>query len=188
MDDLTVNAPEDDNEKTRSKPDLLEQILLENLNDVNIDEYEEDEDKENDMKTEDTEEALKQRLNEVEENRKKHEELLQSTNPPGINLFRSKRNPDQNSFQYFTLETLSLEDDFGYSRREKLLSHGFSVPTIEEIFSDRFELVRHLFPEAHSVLICDQADFQSVMNFLFYSISVCPERRQGSRYNFRSLQ
>ena len=41
----------------------------------------------------------------------------------------------------------------------------------------RFEFVRHLFPEAHTVLICNQADFTSVMDYLFYSISVCHDSR-----------
>ena len=41
----------------------------------------------------------------------------------------------------------------------------------------RFEFVRHLFPEAQSVLICNQKDFQSIMNYLFFSISVCTDMR-----------
>ena len=41
----------------------------------------------------------------------------------------------------------------------------------------RFEFVRHLFPEAQTVLICDQADFKAIMNFLFFSISVCLDER-----------
>ena len=142
------------------------------MNNLDI-EDEEEEEEPNDG--EDTEERSRQRLD--EENKKKLDASLHLSIPPGINLFQSKKSPEENSFRYFTLETLNLETDFGYSRRPQLLEHGFSEDTINEIFTDRFEFVRHLFPEAQSVLICDQADFKSVMNFLFYSVSVCTDRR-----------
>ena len=97
-------------------------------------------------------------------------------------------------FKYFCLESLNLETDFNYSRRPKLLGHGFTNARLDEMFSDRFcpdlkcelyctmniirfEFVRHLFPEAQTVLICDQADFKAIMNFLFFSISVCLDER-----------
>ena len=165
MNDMAFNAPEENVVNTN----LLNQILLNNLD---IDD-EEDEDEPDEL--EDTEERSRQSL--IEENRKKLDASLHSSIPPGINLFRSKKSPAENSFRYFTLETLDLETDFGYRRRPALLEHGFSEVTINEIFTDRFEFVRHLFPEAQSVLICDQADFKSVMNFLYYSVSVCTDRR-----------
>ena len=34
-------------------------------------------------------------------------------------------------------------------------------------------------PEAQSVLLCDQADFRAIMNYLFYSISVCTNSKLG---------
>ena len=80
-------------------------------------------------------------------------------------------------FKYFNLDSLSLESDFGYDRRGKLIKHGFTDERLNEMFSDRFEFVRHLFPEAQSVLICNQKDFQAIMNFLFYSISVSTDLR-----------
>ena len=101
-------------------------------------------------------------------------------------------------FKYFCLESLNLETDFNYSRRPKLLGHWFTNARLDEMFSDRFclmkcpdlkcelyctmniirfEFVRHLFPEAQTVLICDQADFKAIMNFLFFSISVCLDER-----------
>lgn len=165
MNDMSFNAPEE----SRVNTSLLNQILMNNL-DI---EDEEEEEEPNDG--EDTEERSRQRLD--EENKKKLDASLHLSIPPGINLFQSKKSPEENSFRYFTLETLNLETDFGYSRRPQLLEHGFSEDTINEIFTDRFEFVRHLFPEAQSVLICDQADFKSVMNFLFYSVSVCTDRR-----------
>ena len=163
MDEMSFNAPV----QSQVNTDLLNQILLNNLD---IDEEEEEDDPD---ETEEAEERSKQ----IEENRKKLDASFHLSIPPGINLFRSKKSPTENSFRYFTLETLSLETDFGYSRRPELLEHGFSEDTINEIFTDRFEFVRHLFPEAQSVLICDQADFKSVMNFLYYSVSVCTDRR-----------
>ena len=86
----------------------------------------------------------------------------------------------ENGFKLFTLESLSLETDCGYTRRPKLLGHGFSNARLDDMFSDRFEFVRHLFPEAHTVLICNQADFISIMDYLFYSISVCHDSRYKS--------
>ena len=164
MDEMTFNEPE---KFDSSSNELLQRILLENETDISLD----DEDGGEEMKVE---EDSQRRLD--EENRKKSEKLLQSSLPPGIDLFRSKKNPAENSFRYFSMKSLNLETDFGYSRRSHLLAHGFSVETVEEIFSDRFEFVRHLFPEAQSVLICDQADFKAVMNFLFFNISVCSDQ------------
>jgi len=92
--------------------------------------------------------------------------------PPGLNLFPG----ETNGFKYFSLETLNLETDFSYTRRGKLKGHGFTDDKIDLIFSDRIEFVRHLMPEAQSVLICDRLDFRAVMNFLFYSLSVCTDR------------
>ena len=166
MDEMSFNAPQ---ESAVVNQDLLNQILLNNLD---SDEDEEDADQPAEM--EDIEETTRK---EIEENVKKMNASLHLSIPPGINLFRSKESPEENSFRYFTLETLNIEKDFGYKRRPELLEHGFSEDTINEIFSDRFEFVRHLFPEAQSVLICDQADFKSVMNFLYYSVSVCTDQR-----------
>ena len=165
MDEMSFNAPVESTVNTN----LLNQILMNNLD------IEDEEDEDDPDEIEDTEESSRQRM--MEENRKKLDASLHLSIPPGINLFRSKKSPAENSFRYFTLDTLSLETDFGYKRRPELLEHGFSEDTINEIFTDRFEFVRHLFPEAQSVLICDQADYKSVMNFLYYSVSVCTDRR-----------
>ena len=59
----------------------------------------------------------------------------------------------------------------------KLRGHGFSEETIASILTDRFTFVRYLMPEAQSVLLCDKADFKAIMDFLFYAISVCTDRR-----------
>ena len=166
MDEMNFNDPEKSD--STSNAELLQRIILENENDISM------EDEEEEKEEVEEEEDSQSRLD--EESRKKSERLLQSSLPPGINLFRAKKSPGENSFRYFSMESLSLETDFGYSRRPQLLAHGFSVETVEEIFSDRWEFVRHLFPEAQSVLICDQADFKAVMNFLFYNISVCSDR------------
>lgn len=55
--------------------------------------------------------------------------------------------------------------------------HGFSDQTLDDIFSDRLVFIRHLMPEAQSVLLCDKHDFKAIMDFLFYSISVCTGRK-----------
>jgi len=94
---------------------------------------------------------------------------------PGIDLFPPSEE-EGNGFLYFSLDTLDLETDMGYTRRAKLLGHGFTSSQLDTIMSDRLQFVRHLMPEAQSVLICDKMDFRAVMNFLFYSISVCTDR------------
>ena len=103
MDEMTFNAPVQNEVNTN----LLNQILLNNLD---LDDEEEEDDS---GESEDTEESSRQRL--IEENRRKQDASLHLSIPPGINLFRSKKNPAENSFRYFTLETLNLETDFGYS-------------------------------------------------------------------------
>ena len=97
---------------------------------------------------------------------------------PGIDLFRTIRD-GENGFKFFSMETLDLEKDFDYARRGKLLGHGFSNQRVTEMLTDRLEFVRHLMPEAQSVLLCDQADFRAIMNYLFYSISVCTDSKLG---------
>ena len=113
-------------------------------------------------------ENTKDKEEEEEQSLQQKQQLLHSL-PPGIRLFRGE------TFRYFSQPSLSLEEDFQYSRRVKLLSHGFSHERITEMLTDPWEFVRHLFPEAQSVLICDAQDYRAVMDFLFYSISVCTE-------------
>ena len=72
---------------------------------------------------------------------------------------------------------MSLEKDFGYERRGHLLGHGLTREKIDDLMSDRLELLHHLYPEAQSVLICDSKDFKAIMNFLFYNISVCSDTK-----------
>ena len=72
------------------------------------------------------------------EKRRNFQRLLHSV-PPGIDLFRQNENKE-NGFKLFTLESLSLETDCGYTRRPKLLGHGFSNARLDDMFSDRFSL------------------------------------------------
>ena len=108
-------------------------------------------------------------------------ELL-NTAAPGINLFNTRQknhngeSSEDHNLLFFSLETLSLERDFGYSRRGKLLGHGFTNEELDSILGDPRNLVRHLFPEAQTLLICDKEDFKAIMNYLFYSISVCSNK------------
>ena len=110
----------------------------------------------------------------------KREKLIKimSGTPPGINLFPTPCGAEI-GFQYFTLESLNLEKDFGYGRRGILLGHGLQKEKIDALMSDHQQFLYSLHPEAQSVLICDGKDFKAVMNFLFYSISVCTDRRMS---------
>ena len=112
------------------------------------------------------------------ENEHKSERLIRmlSLTAPGIDLFPTENSAD-NRFCYFSLDSLSLERDCEYTRRGKLLGHGFSNERLDKILADRFEFVRHLFPEAQSVLICDKNDFRAIMNYLLFSISVCTDEK-----------
>ena len=101
-------------------------------------------------------------------------ELL-NTEAPGINLFNAQqeKNSGKHNLVFFSLDSLSLEADFGYVRRGKLLGHGFTNDELDSILGDPGQLVAHLMPEAQTLLICDKEDYKAVMNYLFYSISVC---------------
>lgn len=105
-------------------------------------------------------------------------ELL-NTAAPGINLFNTGQEENGKSskqnLRFFSLDSLSLEADFGYARRGKLLGHGFTNSELDSILGDPRQLVAHLMPEAQSLLICDKEDYKAVMNYLFYSISVCSD-------------
>jgi len=117
---------------------------------------------------------MEEKKKEAGESRRKLQKLLHS-NAPGIDLFL----PDEkgeNGFRYFCMESLDIEKDFGYSRRSKLHEHGFTDLRVTDMLTDRLEFVRHLMPEAQSVLLCDAKDFRAIMDFLFYSISACTDR------------
>ena len=74
------------------------------------------------------------------------------------------------------VDDLCLEKDFKYERRPYLKGHNFSDQTIDDILSDKNTFLRHLMPSAQSLLICDENDFKTVMNYLLYCISVCKDR------------
>jgi len=116
----------------------------------------------------------KKRQEESEKRRVAMYELL-NTAAPGINLFnaRQKETSGKHNLLFFSLDSLSLEADFGYARRGKLLGHGFTNDELDSILGDPSQLVAHLMPEAQTLLICDKEDYKAVMNYLFYSISVC---------------
>jgi len=127
---------------------------------------------------EEDDEKLAREKKRKEEDMARRDKMVKMLNmvAPGIDLFPPQSEEDGNGFLYFSMDTLDLERDMGYSRRAKLLGHGFTATKLDTIFSDRLQFVRHLMPEAQSVLICDKMDFRAVMNFLFYSISVCTDR------------
>ena len=110
-----------------------------------------------------------------EDNRKKDSYMPFLSKAPGLNLFNQKEG--SHAFKHFDLNSLSLEEDFDYSRRANLKGRGFSKQEIDEILNDKLTFLRHLMPEAQSILLCDKNDFKSIMDFLFYCISVCTERR-----------
>jgi len=135
-------------------------------------------DSDDENEEEDEEKLAKEEKRKMEE-KARREKMVKMLNmvAPGIDLFPpSEDDGTDNGFLYFSLETLNLETDLSYTRRGKLLGHGFTNSELDTILSDRLQFVRHLMPEAQSVLICDKLDFRAVMNFLFYSISVCTER------------
>ena len=49
--------------------------------------------------------------------------------------------------------------------------------TVQVHYKYRYKMMENIFPAAQSVLICNREDFKAVMDFLFYSISVCRDRR-----------
>ena len=142
-------------------------ILLDMLDLNESDEEEEEE--ENDLM--DSKSKVEEDL-EVAVKREKLIKIMSGT-PPGIDLFTDTGR------HYFNLETLSLEKDFGYDRRGFLMGHGLDREKIDVLMSDRMEFLRNLYPEAQSVLICDSKDFKAVMDFLFYSISVCSDMQMS---------
>ena len=98
-----------------------------------------------------------------------------------VNKYSHKYN--KHSLLYFSFllfsDDLSIEKDFDYARRPYLKGHGLSDPAIDEMLTDKLTFLRHLMPSAQSILICDKNDFKSVMDFLLFSISVCPEPRMN---------
>jgi len=150
---------------------LADEYLHPDLDDIDMEDGADDEGS-------DDEEAEKRRTEEKKREAGEHRRKLQKSlhsQAPGIDLFL----PDEkgeNGLRYFHLESLDIERDFGYSRRSKLHDHGFSDSRVTDMLTDRLEFVRHLMPEAQSVLLCDAKDFRAIMDFLFFSISVCTDR------------
>lgn len=166
LDDMRITTTQDKMKKSVGD-DLLDDIFPLSI-EMDDDDDESDDEAERRRRRTDAKKA------EAASNKKKRLKILHTV-APGIDLFMGER-PGENGFKYFGMADLDLERDFNYSRRSKLVSHGFSEDRISEMLTDRLEFVRHLMPEAQTVLICDQNDFQAIMDFLFYSISVCIDR------------
>jgi len=130
-----------------------------------------------DSEDEGIKEGRKKKRQEASEKRRVAIYELLNTSAPGINLFNARQETssenDKHNLLFFSLDSLSLEADFGYARRGKLLGHGFTNEELDSILGDPSQLVAHLMPEAQTLLICDKEDYKAVMNYLFYSISVC---------------
>ena len=120
-----VNITETNKHRPAAGLDFL--LMPELMNDKDSDE----DDEENDA----DEIISEAKILEDENNKRKLQNLLHSV-PPGIDLFR-QNSDKENGFKYFTLESLSIETDLDYSRRPKLLGHGFTNERLDEMFSDR---------------------------------------------------
>ena len=149
-------------------------ILLDMMMDIKNDDQLEEEGEEDD---EDEDCAPKTSVDGGDEEKREKLVRILSHAPPGIDLFPLQNGRDSNGFLYFSQDSLSLERDFRYSRRGVLLGHGMTPDRVEEILTSRYKFLENIFPAGQSVLICNKEDFKAVMNFLFYSISVCTDRR-----------
>ena len=90
---------------------------------------EDDRDKENEKRKESNLESITKRENIIK---------MLSLAAPGLNLFPGKKEESENKFLFFNLETLNLEKDCEYTRRGKLLGHGFTNERLDNIFKTTF--------------------------------------------------
>ena len=91
---------------------------------------------------------------------------------PGIKVFR------ENKPAVFSVENLSLERDFNWSGRSRLENNGCERRMLDRILGsgedNLFEFVRYLTPElSENTLITSQAEFVSIVDYIFYSASIC---------------
>ena len=154
---------------SKSNPILLD-MMMDLKNDDELQEKGEEDDEDEDC-------APKTSVDGGDEEKREKLVRILSHAPPGIDLFPLQSGRDCNGFLYFSQDSLSLERDFRYSRRGVLLGHGMTPDRVEEILTSRYKFLENIFPAGQSVLICNKEDFKAVMNFLFYSISVCTDRR-----------
>jgi len=152
-----------------AKKDLLEQSNAKDRLDIELMSIEIDESDESDEEDEENGASTKTGTT------VKVESHLET--PPGLNVFKRSDGDGSFGFNIFNMDSLDLERDFGYTRRGKLKGHGYTDQELDRIFSDKIVFLRHLMPEAQSVLLCDKDDFKAIMEFLFYSMSVCTNRR-----------
>ena len=94
--------------------------------------------------------------------------------PPGLVVI------DQDRQLTFRMEHLSLERDFHWTGRQRLVESGLTQAFINKMLgssdSDLLHFVRYLNPgNIASVMIDGQDDFESVVDFLFYAASVCED-------------
>ena len=183
LDDLLVEDDDSDNDESHGRGNndvclmeaddihgsILEQSNARDRLDLELMEIEIDEPSESDEENEETGSSSKTGTT------VKVESHLET--PPGLNVFKRSDGDESFGFNIFNMETLDLERDFGYRRRGKLKGHGYTDQELDKIFSDKIVFLRHLMPEAQSVLLCDKDDFKAIMEYLFYSMSVCTDRR-----------
>ena len=130
IEDMTINGSSPSSGAKKSKTfegiSLIDEIIPP---DIDMDEDEESEDEE------ESERKREEKQKAAAENRRKLQKMLHTV-APGIDLFRTN-STGKNGFRFFTMESLDLEKDFEYSRRSKLLGHGFSNDRITEMLTDR---------------------------------------------------
>ena len=72
-------------------------------------------------------------------------------------------------FHHFKRSNLSIEDDFGYVKRDYLKAKvGLSDEKIDKIFSTPWEFIMFLCPATTSPMIKNERDFIAVADYLFF--------------------
>ena len=82
--------------------------------------------------------------------------------PPGLKVFRRE------FLKGFTADSLSIEEDFMYKKRDRLKDLEIPDDVTESIFKDPLTFLSYLCPEACSALISDESDFIKVCDYVFY--------------------
>jgi len=130
-----------------------------------------DEEIRNQIAKEDEERKAKQDQDEMMKKHKKTPRLIKRR-PPGLSVFQLE------PLTTFSFADLSLEKDFGWGGRKRLVESGLAPAFVDMLVGgkDKLMMVRYLAPETgQNNIVANKEDFKSMADYVFYLCTVCED-------------
>ena len=125
----------------------------------------------NQIATEEEERMARQDQSEIMKKHKKIPRLIKRR-APGLSVFQPE------PLSTFSFSDLSLETDFGWAGRKRLVESGLAPAFVDMLVDgkDKLMMVRYLAPETgQNNIVANKDDFKSMADYVFYLCTVCED-------------